>query len=271
MWMNPSIRAPGRRLGAPLLGLALLALTASMPRAATLDDAGTYRVYQKDRLLGTEDFWMHTGHDSLLVRSSLRELLPRPGGIPDSLSKVAQLVLAAGDGNLVGYVSQEYVNGSPLRRELVMYDTTYTSYRQRGLGGYSDVFVRPPGRLYVVDPQVFALFDLLFRHMHEQSFDERPVTMVYLAGRDTSVEATVKRLGADSVRVGKRSLAAEKFSFTDPWAEFFAWVSPTGRMLKLTQPVVGLRVERDIKTLTASGQPASSRFDLPPPGPRKLR
>ena len=48
------------------------------------------------------------------------------------------------------------------------------------------------------------------------------------------------------------TVMAEKFSITDPWSEFFAWVSPNGRMLRLTLPAVGLRVDRDPASLKGS-------------------
>jgi hypothetical protein len=152
-------------------------------------------------------------------------------------------------------VSQQVINRDPLRREITMQDTTYTSTRTHGLGGYTDMLVRPPGRLYIVDPQVFALFDVVLRDVGRQAVDERGVTMIYLAGRDTTAEALVKHMGRDTVRIGARRYAAEKYSISDAWSQFFAWTSPTGQMLKFTMPLAGLRVERDAKTLTPRGSP----------------
>ena len=91
----------------------------------------------------------------------------------------------------------------------------------------------------------FVLFDVICRNLHEQSFEKRPVTVVVLGSRDTVLEATVTDLGADSIRWGARPVAARKLSISDRRTEFSVWVSPAGRMLRLTQPEAGLRVERD--------------------------
>src|SRR5205085_9900312 len=116
----------------------------------------------------------------------------------------------------------------------------------------------------VVDPQVFALFDLLCRDFSRQSYDERPVTLVYVTARDTAVEARVKRLGKVPFKVGDKTITAEKLSITDPWSEFTAWVSPTGQMLRLTLPAVGLRVDRDPDTLRPGR--IIHEVDVPPVG-----
>src|SRR5262245_56468910 len=220
-----------------------------LPRAARggwfADDQGFYRVYQEDRLLGTERVTFEQRNDSSVVVSRIGELLPRPGGVIDTLRKNSVLAVSGRDGALRGYQSHESVNGDIVSRSLSMSETTYTSYRQSSAGGFGDTYARPPGRIYVVDPQVFALFDAICRDMHAQRFDERSITMLYIASRDTAVDGRVKRLGKAPFKVGTQTVMAEKFSITDPWSQFFAWVSPSGRMLRLTLPAVGLRVDRD--------------------------
>jgi hypothetical protein len=159
------------------------------------------------------------------------------------------LVVSARDGGVRGYQSHEQVNGDMQSRSLTMSDETYTSYRESSRGGFGDTYERPPGRLYLVDPQVFVLFDVICRDMHAQTFDERSITMIYITSKDTAVDGRVKRLGKVPFKLGKRTVMAEKLSITDPWSEFFAWVSPSGRMLRLTLPELGLRVERDPASL----------------------
>ncbi len=236
---------------AAVLGAVLVAILS--PRAARggwfADDQGFYRVYQGEHLLGTERVTFEQRSDSSVVVSMIGELLPRPGGIVDTLRKNSVLAVSGRDGALRGYQSHEKVNGELVSRSLSMSDTTYTSYRQTSAGGFGDTYERPPGRIYVVDPQVFALFDALCRDMHSQRFDERTVTLLYIAARDTAVDGRVKRLGKAPFKLGAQTVMAEKFSISDPWSQFFAWVSPSGRMLRLTLPAVGLRVERDPDSL----------------------
>jgi len=267
----------GRRIVA-ILGLALMSATVALgastppPVPLTPFDAGTFRVYQKDKFLGTEDFWMVQTPDSLLVRAHASQVLPRPGSAPDTLEKYAELFMGAQEHDIRTYVSQQMVNRDQLRREIMMQDTTYTSSRTHGLGGFTDMFVRPPGRLYIVDPQVFTLFDVMLRDVGRQAVDQRSVTMIYLAGRDTSAEAVVKHMGRDSVRIGSRRYTAEKYSISDAWSQYFAWTAPTGQLLKFTLPLAGLRVERDAKTLTPRGAPKITVNEfIRPPGPYEVR
>src|SRR2546428_4391937 len=99
--------------------------------------------------------------------------------------------------------------------------------------------------------------------MHAQRFDERPITMLYVTARDTAVDGRVKRLGKAPFSVGKQTVMAEKFGISDPWSEFFVWASPSGRMLRLTLPAVGLRVDRDPDSLKPG---RAIRPILPPAG-----
>ncbi len=260
-----------------LLAVLVAALLAPMAAHAAgfVPDQGLYRVYQQDHLLGVERINFEQRSDSLVMTSKIRQRLPRGLSQQDTLAKTAMLVLGIKDGAWRSYQSYEQMNGDMLTRILTVADTTYTSLRQGSEGGFGDTFASPPGRVYVVDPQVFALFDVLCRDMHAQSFEERTVTLLYVTSRDTVVTARVKRLGKVPFKLGKETVTAEKFSITDPWSEFIAWVSPNGRMLRLTLPAVGLRVDRDPASLKThpvartntpvpSGIPSiTATYDLP--------
>ena len=235
-----------------LLPLLVLAASFTAARADTqgfVPDDGVYHVYQNGQLLGDEHITFEQHSDTLVVMSLVGQRLPRPGAVADTLFKSSTLVLGMRDHALRGYTSYEQLNGDALTRALSMSDTTYTSYRQTSTGGFGDTFSRPPGRIYIVDPQVFVMFDVLCRDMHAQKFDERRITLLYVTARDTAVDGRVKRLGKGPIRLGGQTIAAEKFSITDPWSEFLVWVASDGRMLRLGLPAMGLRVDRDPETL----------------------
>ena len=260
--MIPNLRMmfPG---GFGLFAVAVMALPSPAPAGEFVADQGFYRVYQNDHLLGIERVSFEQHGDSLVLISTVRQRLPRGMGQQDTLAKTGMLVLGLRDHALRSYQSYEQLNGDNLTRILSVDDTVYTSYRQGSEGGFGDTYALPPGRVYVVDPQVFALFDGLCRDLHAQHFDERTVSMIYIMARDTTVTARVKRLGTEPFKLGAQTVSAEKFSITDPLSQFFAWVSPSGRMLRLTLPVVGLRVERDPESL----KPKSSMKSALPPAP----
>ena len=247
--MMPTVFGIGRHLPGALAVSAVAALALLAPTAGHaghfIPAQGVYHVYQNDHLLGTENVTFEQRSDSAVVISIVRQKLPLPDGRLDTLTKTSTLILSVRDGGLRDYSSFEVLNGDVLTRILSVADTTYTSYRQSLKGGFGDTYARPPGRIYVIDPQVFAMFDVLCRDMHAQRFEERPVTLLYVTARDTAVEASVKRLGSGAFKFGKETLTAEKFSVTDPWSEFLLWTAPDGRMLRLMLPAVGLRVDRD--------------------------
>jgi hypothetical protein len=247
-----------------IAALALAALAPAHARAAENDDEGTLLVSHRGQFLGIEDFVRHNNGVSLIVDATARQLLPNTRGTVDSLTKVVSITLGAEDGDLKDYQSREFLGKRYTRRQLSMSDTTYTSYRLEGVGGFGDTYAKPPGRLYVIDPQVFVLFDVLSHDLSQQTFDERPITFMYITGdRDSAVEARVKRLGSDPVRLGNRSYPAEKFEITDPWSLYYLWAAPkTGRMLKFTLPSGGLDVVRDPATL--SGEVFGSGAPLAP-------
>lgn len=230
----------------PLALLAVgAALCAATPRVSLFDDAGTYRVYQGNRSLGTESFSFETYRDSVFVFAHIHEALLSPTGV-DSLEKHVAVALSAQDLDLRGYESKSKMSGHSLRRTVSLADTSFTAYIESDSRGEGRTQVRPPGHMYVLEPRAFALFDLIFRVGHGSSLDDRTVHVLYLGvARDTVIDARVRRLGTEAVRWGTRTVQAQKISFSDSTAEFLAWLLPDGRMMRLTQPGVGLRVERE--------------------------
>jgi hypothetical protein len=246
--------------------------TADMLPAAGSPDMGCFRVYLRDRPIGREEFEFQPRRDSLLVFSSIKDqkLPARDGGV-DTLDKRSALVVARVDGDLRSYESSEFINGERLTRRIVIddeRDTAYTTYRETEKGGEGDRRVRPPGRVYVIDPQVYTLFDYLFRTLYAQTFEERPVTLVYMfpAG-DTTVEARVKRLGVEPYPWGKTTLQAQRYSIADPWSETLAWVSPSGQLLRLSFPTASVRIERDAAWKPHPLAPPATKA----PAPKKKR
>jgi hypothetical protein len=233
------------RLTVPVLSLvatAIQALPARSDTPATVD-SGSYRIYRNDRVVGTESFAFETRGDSLIVTSHmLQTLLGSPS--PDTLEKTMGMVVKAEDYDLWSYESHQTLRGQRIHRGLVMGDTALTSYFQLNEHGEGDRVVRPPGRIFVVDPQVFVLYDVICRNLHGKSFQQRPILLYALGARDTMEEATATDLGTETIRWAARPVQARKLKISDAVMEFYVWISPRGRMLRLSQPEYGLRVER---------------------------
>jgi len=233
------VRRPFTRLAFVLLALAALA---PAPRAAEID-AGKFLIYLRGRTMGYENFFIDQYADSVVVESMVRQLIIAPDG-DDSLMKTARLFVSAFDLDLRHYESSYTLGRSKITRGLILADTSLTSYREVNGYGTADVLVRPPGRIYVHDPDVYALFDVISRNLLRQEFDSRPITLMVLGPRDTTLEVTATRLPPEPLRWGARTLQARRLKLDDGTNQILMWSDTRGRLLKLEEPVSGLRVVR---------------------------
>jgi hypothetical protein len=109
-----------------------------------------------------------------------------------------------------------------------------------------DRFPRPAGRTFVLDGQVFVLFDVMCRDLGRKPFKERPVSVILLRDElDQVTQITAMDMGADTIRWAARPVVARSLRFKDSYSTFNAWVGPRGFMLRLEQEGSGLRVERE--------------------------
>jgi hypothetical protein len=237
-------------------------LSASLPCSAAaapaLVDSGTFRIWRNQTSLGTERFAYSRMGDSLVVTSWLVEMLRSAQGV-DTLEKQMTLVLKADDFDLRSYESRQHFMGQKLLRGLVMEDTSFTAFTQVNLHGSGEKVVRPPGRMLVIDPQVFTLYDVICRDLHGRTFDRRALLLYALGSPDTTMEATAIDLGQETIRWGSRSVAARKIHVQDGGGEYFMWISSKGQMLRLSQPAYGMQIERvSPRATSAPKKPRSS-------------
>lgn len=223
------------------------------PSAGTAEvlDSGTYHVFQGDRPLGKETFAFERLTDSLYIYSHVTQTIPSPHG-DLSLEKTSRLLLNEFDANILLYESQQQLNDHKLVRAIYPSDTVLTVVREKDDRGESLVIARPPGRLFILDPQVFVLFDVVCREMSGRPFKQRPIQMFVLSDRDTALEATATDHGTETIRWGSKTVKARHISIADANSEFFFWAGPQGHMLRLTQPKSGLRVERGVEAKAAA-------------------
>ena len=229
------------------LALVLAPALAAAAKPGTVIDYGEFRVYQGSRALGTEAFEFQSDGDSVSVTSHVVQTLPGPNG-DLSIDKQAWLVLGKLDSDLRFYQSTLTVGGRDMTRGLVMHDTAFTAYRESSVQGQGEGvrYTRPPGRFYVLDGQVFVLFDVMCRDFANTKFTSRPVSVLLLRDDDDQVtQITVTDMGADSIRWAARPMMARKLRFADAYSRFHAWIGPRGFMVRLEQEGSGLRVERE--------------------------
>ncbi|HYM80201.1 MAG TPA: hypothetical protein VEY91_02180 [Candidatus Limnocylindria bacterium] len=211
--------------------------------APTPVDSGTFIVSQGERRLGTEVFVVQGRGDSLLMTSLVEHTVPTPDGdVP--LEKSSFLVASLFDFGLRRYDSHQIFRNRRLSRSVQVAETTLTIYRELDKAGNADVIAAPPGRLFIIDPMMFSLFDLMCLSLHERTFETRPLSVLVLGPSDSLLQARVTDLGTETIRWGERTIQARKLQIGDDQTSFFAWVDPKGAMLRLHQPQQDLRVER---------------------------
>jgi len=222
----------------------LAVLVPGIARAqANVPDSGAFKIYQRGTAIGIESFNYLVDADSMLVSAHTRLVLP--SAPDDTLYKDASLVVSREDYDLRVYQSQQTFRGAYMLRGLLLRDTVFSTYRQTDLGGEGAVLIRPPGKLFLVDPFLYSMFDVMGRNLHDRVFETRPVQLLVMAAEDTVMTGTATDLGSEKIPWGGKPVTCRKLGISDGTTQFVMWVSPIGRMLLLEEPASGLRVERE--------------------------
>lgn len=231
-----------------LCALALVALHpareahAQVPAAV---DSGQLIVFEHDLPVATErNVFQNMGDSLVVIATTHRDLLDQHGA-HHPLKKSMMLVVDSRDLGLIHYLSTQYFNDHVIVRGLIPSDTSMTYYIEMDGGGNADQVVLPPGRLFVMDSQMFSLFDVVSRSLFNKTFTTRRVQLLALTSDSlASPVATVTALGADTLLVGKTKQPVKHYAFEDPSARFELWSDRQGRLVRLIHAESGVRVER---------------------------
>jgi hypothetical protein len=248
-----------------ILAVLVAASTAAsaLPAGARADmiDKGSFKIFRGEHALGVETFEIEEAADSLVVRARQSLTLPTSQG-DQPFEKGADVLLSRHDYSLLQYQSTRTFHDVTLVRGLVVADTHYVAYREGDGRGEGDSRVLPPGRLFVMDSQLITVFDLLCRSLQATTFASRPINLLALGPRDTMLDARAEVLPSETIRWGTRPVLARKVQLiADSQTTFTLWVGEQGQLLRLSEPVGGLRAERDAPDVKRRPPP-------PPPKPK---
>lgn len=246
-----------------LLPLACFALLHALPAIAQDAaprpiDAGRLIILEGGTPIGYEDFAYEQRGDSLLVSATHTRALRGSDGTTSKWVKKFGLVADARDYGLRGYTSNLEFEGHVTIKGIVPGDTAMTVYSE--LDGHGDAhrLVQPPGRVYVMDPMLFTLFDVICRNVSAQPLDKRPIELVTLGDPPGTVRATATAAGPDTIRWAGRPMVARRWVLSDEQSSFLAWVSPQGQMLRLVPQGSNLEVLREEPKLPSRARPKPS-------------
>lgn len=217
-------------------------------------DAGRFIVYEAGKPVAHEDFEYFQFSDSMVVYAKAERKIRRADGTDVTFSKTMGLIADLLDFNLRRYASTQSMGADTTRRGIVPDDTVMTVLVESPVGGEAERMVRPPGRLYVLDSQVWTLIDVIGRNLHRQTFEVRPVAMMAFGNPPGTIEATARRMAPDTLRWGGKRVVTDRLELKDGNARFLLWMSPQGRMLKMEVPESKVMVLRE-----APPVPAASR------------
>jgi hypothetical protein len=228
-----------------LAGVATLSLA---PRSAAADsatlDLGRFTLSQGGRPVRVEDFAFEGYGDSLVVRAASAPWRERESDL--RFDKHMLMVVDAHDFDLISYSSHFDAAADTLRRGITLArgDTAFTLWRESGGRGVGDVLAKPPGRLYVLDPPLCALFGYIGWTMRGRDCDHRPIHLMVVGAQDALVEATVTEAATQKLDWNGQSVTCRKLLIGDEEMAVEAWFTPDGHMLRLEQPRAGVRAER---------------------------
>ncbi len=243
----------------PLLFAAAAMLSASAAHAqeSVTADSGRFIVFQGSLPVAHENFAFQRMGDSLFITALCQRTLQDEAGVRHPFKKTLAMVVDSRDLGLTRYTSIQEFKGHTLTRGLVPGDTSITYFGELDGGGDAIRLAQPPGRLYVMDSQLFTLFEVLCRSLAPKTFTTRRVQLLALSDSMTTPLATVTLGEPDTLRVDGRRVPTKRYTFADESVSFELWADDRGRMMRLTHDESGLHVEREP--------------DAAPPGRRRAR
>ena len=238
--------------------LVALSLSPAAAFAANVQvDRGRLVFHLRDQVIGAESFSLEASGDSLILISHAYQLLRTSP--PESLKKQVILVAQRMDYGLKSYQSNLTHGRDQLVRGIVMGDTAFTIYREVNGSGEGDRRVLPPGRIFVLDAQLFSLVNLICLSLKDKTFETWPIQLVTLSDQDSVMTGIATHLGRETIRWASKPVTARKLTISDGTTTFLVWADPAGKMLRLVHEPTQLRIERD--------PPAVKRRAASPPKP----
>lgn len=262
------LRSPVMR-GTPLAVLLVAAFTvfAALQPARPADaqarvsvDSTQFAVFEREVPVATERCMFNTMGDSLVVVATMQRTFVDEQGGRHPLRKSMMLVVDAHDMGLIRYHSTQQFDDHQIVRGLLPSDTSLTYFIELDGGGNADQVVQPPGRLFVMDSQMFSLFDVLSRSLANKTFTTRRVQLLALQTDSLAAPlATVTALGADTLLVGRSKQVVKHYAFEDESARFELWSDREGRLVRLIHADSGLRVERVPMSSASAPKPTGGK------------
>ncbi len=224
-------------------------------------DSSSFEIWQGDLLLGTEEYRVFQASDTLIMGSTLR----LPGARPDSklpLEKRTTFLRRALDSYPLLFqvmdIPRDTTRGKGSAINVMFSDTTAVIYREiTGVLGRGEVIGLPPGRIYLLEPGIYAQVQTLAGDFlaTKQAKRRQPVL---IPSAQQVVELTLTRGPIERLGNEGHVVTTTRVDITDKLTQIVAWVDADGRMWKMEAPGQELRVERAVPAGAAT-KPATKK------------
>lgn len=213
----------------------------------TTIERGRLIVFQDDEPVATERFAYTLSGDSIVIEAVHSRRMRGADGAVAEFKKSAGLVVNRLDFGLIRYLSNQHASGheSVTGTSMAPGDTVITIFRETDGAGTASTLDLPPGRVFIIDPLIFSLFDVMCRNLGRQTFETRPVSLITMGEPPQAVEASVTRALGDTLVWGGKPVSVTRLTFADEQSKFVAWVDREGRMLRFEASDGRVRVERE--------------------------
>jgi hypothetical protein len=248
-----------RRPGAPVaaltlaasFALAVLGFVAARPAAAQLPgwtvlDSTTFEIYQDDRQIGEEQYRAYRTNDTLIIGSSL-SLPGLPEGSPLPSVKNTTFLRRADNSWPLAFHVQEAGRDTTNTRSIscAFSDTTVIVFHEAAGVGRGTALALPPGRLYILEPGIYAQVQTLVGDFARSTQNKRKQP-VLIPSAKAIVDIHLTRGPKERLGQDKFVVQTTRIDLTDNLVRLSAWVDDQGRMWKMEAPGQGLRIERAV-------------------------
>ncbi|MDX2183500.1 MAG: DUF6134 family protein [Gemmatimonadaceae bacterium] len=239
----PTDRSPRHLAGARLLaclGLLVVAALSPSPLVAQVRvlDEGSFTIFRGDARIGREDFSIRTSGDA-----GGGGLISAQATIQRDTQRFLPVLTATAGGTPLSYTMEWRGDGRAVsaRWTLQVTGARAVSRQRTDAGESSAEFSAGGGLAALVDDDVAHHLWFLFRNGN-------PVRTMLVPRRNLTVPVAVAPVGADTVAVGGKRIAARRFSVTptDPGGQpRELWLDANGRLLQVRVPGANLRYVRE--------------------------
>jgi hypothetical protein len=228
---------------------------------------GTYEAWQDTSRLGTEFYRVYAtpGGDSLVSVSTVRYELHGQGGLT-TYEKWTLGITRSLDSYPLLYQTRESIGGRQRALNVTFRAGTALIFREsEGRGGATAVGM-PPGRIYILDPNVYEQIERVVSEFYARGLPSRMQNII-MTPRDTVLEIRLTRGPKENIELpGRGKLAATRVDIFDDLTLIKTWVDDGGLLVRVEAPAQKLRVVRLPPGQAEAAAAAEAKGAPPAPG-----